>query len=95
MKNEIDMSVFDLCRRNIRMPLEELFQWLGIDEEEKYSLDFGNCYIRFLDNGAAQFSCSKADFDRWANSQEYEFDLYRPAERRAFLNVFESKMQEV
>lgn len=95
MKNEIGMSVFEICRKNIKMPLEELFQWLGISEEERYSLDFGGCFIRFLDNGLAQFSCSKSDFDRWANSQEYEFDLYRPSERRAFLNIFETKMHDV
>lgn len=27
MKNEIEMSVFEICRKNIKMPLEELFQW--------------------------------------------------------------------
>lgn len=90
MKNE--MNVFEICRKDIKMPLEQLFQWLGIEEEERYSMELGDCYIRFLENGAAQFSCSKSDFDRWANSQEYEFDLYRPSERRAFLNVFQSKM---
>lgn len=95
MKNQINMSVFELCRKEINMPLEELFQWLGIEEEDRYSFSFGDVLIRFLDNGAAQFSCAKADFDRWANSQDYEFDLYRSSERRAFLNLFESGMQKV
>ena len=66
---------------------------LGIEEFYE-SIDFGDVYLRVTESGLVNFSCMKADFDKWSNSQEVEFDLLRPSERRAFLKAFESKMQK-
>lgn len=94
MKNVIAMSVFDLCRKEINMPLRDLLQWLDVESDYYEHIDLGDRYLRITESGFAQISEIKGDFDRWSNSQEMEFDLNRPSERRAFLRLYESRMQK-
>jgi len=94
MRNVIAMSVFDLCRKEINMPLRDLLQWLDVESDYYEHIDFGDRYLHITESGFAQVSEIKGDFDRWSNSQEMEFDLNRHSERRAFLRLYESRMQK-
>lgn len=84
-----EMNVYDFCRKNSKMSTNDLFIWLGIEHEYGVA-DLGNCWLRIIGNGnLIEISDPKLDFDRWALSDGYLFDLNKKSERRAFINFYQ------
>lgn len=76
-------TLLDICLNN-KTKAEELYQWIGFDRNWDV-IDLGDRYLRKLSYDVVQFSESKQNFDRWANSSEESYDLNKRPERRAFL----------
>lgn len=89
-KSEMSMSVFDLCRKKVKMSVRETFTWLSIPESilDYYSLEAEGKYFR-LCGDLFMISCEKGDFDRWCNSTDSVIDLSRKSGRRIFIDMIE------
>ena len=92
MKNEQTMSVFDLCRKKVKMSLRETLSWLSLPDSllDYESIEINDRYYLMIAGDVAKVSCDKKEFDRWCNSTEQTFDLSKRSERRLFIDLIES-----
>lgn len=82
---------YDFCKKAKLTP-KDLLIWLGLEDCMDSSSDgiysnrgaFFGRNLMIVDN-ALRVSCPIAEFDRWANSEEYWFDLDKSVDRRLFV----------
>ncbi len=69
-----------------KLCIGDLLIWLDLDQyfDDGYSTVLFDRYIRVCCE-VIQVSCVSSDFDRWANSYEFEFDIRKSAQRRRFV----------
>jgi hypothetical protein len=81
---------YDFCR-SAKLNAKDLLKWLELDElldeglDELYSWKFFGRNMMIVGD-RVRISCIHKDFDRWANSEEFVFDITRPSERRNFVD---------
>ena len=90
MKKNMNVD-YEFCK-NAKLTVQDLFSWIELEFEYGIS-DFNDRYLRSIghDGEILQVSEVKKDFDRWANSVDFEFDLSRKKERKAFIEFIESE----
>ena len=91
---EID---YQFCRKAKLIPYD-LLVWLGLDDtldnDGLYSWDFFGRNLMIIDQ-AIRISCVHKEFDRWANSEEFWFDISKKSEKNAFIDwVIEQREKE-
>jgi len=81
---------YDFCR-SAKLNAKDLLKWLELDElldkglDELYSWKFFGRNMMIVGD-RVRISCIHKDFDRWANSEEFVFDITRASERRNFVD---------
>lgn len=79
---------YDFCR-SAKLTLIDLLIWLDLedllDNDHLYSWDFFGRNLMILDQ-VARISCPHKNFDRWANSEEFWFDITKRSDKREFID---------
>lgn len=86
---------YDFCRL-AKLTAKDLLIWLDLDksvDQYGYSYDFFGRNLMLIDNNI-RVSCIHKDFDRWANSEEYLFDITKRGDKRDFID-FVIKQREI
>lgn len=88
MKEAEDLNVdYDFCR-TAKLTAKDLLIWLELDgliDEYGYSYNFFGRNLMIIDENI-RISCLTKEFDRWANSEEYWFDITKRSDKRDFIN---------
>lgn len=90
----VDPVDYEFCLKNKKMSQKELFQWLDLNGDLDASILFIDRYIRNNCFGIIDVSEPIAEFDRWANSYDFSFDLKKPSERRQFIRFIQDYRKE-
>ena len=76
---------------------KDMLTWLYLDDDLDEDVICGGKFLgrnlMILDEYVIRISCLVKDFDRWANSEEYLFDLRRSSERRDFVKWVKDEIE--
>ena len=72
-------------------PLDLIIEY-GIDLKDGCGVFCGR-QVRYLDH-CGLFQVGDGDFDRWANSEDFEFEIWLPKGQRAFIKWVEKVIKE-
>ncbi|EGR4074877.1 hypothetical protein QXB71_002549 [Vibrio cholerae] len=88
---------YDFCR-SAKLTLIDLLIWLDLedllDNDHLYSWDFFGRNLMIIDQ-VARISCPHMNFDRWANSEEFCFDITKCSDKREFIDWVIKEREEI
>lgn len=79
---------YDFCLKT-NLTLKDLLIWLDLDQYFDFRYGEGDTFDRYfqIHGECIRIGCVKKDWDRWANSEEYWFDISKKKDKRAFINL--------